>query len=84
MNPLLNPFTSMGIVESLHATEAHEDWSRVRSPARARRRLKRGFRQNIVHMRRPAAFRINGVIYAHPEIVRQLRAVPEREGGADG
>jgi hypothetical protein len=73
MSAILNPFSSMGIVESLHATEAYEDWSRVRSPARARRRLKRGFRQNIVHMRKPAAFRINGVIYAHPEIIRALR-----------
>lgn len=75
----LNPFGGISIVETLTATEPFEDWSRVRSPSRAVRRLKRGFRQNIVHRRKPAAFQINGVVYAHPEIVRQLRqATQER------
>lgn len=67
-------FNATQIVESRHMTEAFEDWSRVRSPARAARRLKRGYRQNIVYSRRPCAKQINGVIYAHPEIVQQLSA----------
>lgn len=86
--PYASPaFGAMQIVESLHITTPFEDWSRVRSPARAARRLKRGFRQNIVYGRRPHAVQINGVIHAHPEIVRQLRdaalrqANPQQERG---
>lgn len=67
-------FASTMIRETMTAVEPYEDWSRVRSPSRAARRLKRGHRQNIVTRYKPAAFQINGVIYAHPEIVRQLRA----------
>lgn len=70
----MTPFSGIEIRETMTATEPYEDWSRVRSPARARRRLKQGHRQNIVHRRKPAAYQINGVIFAHPEIVRQLRA----------
>jgi hypothetical protein len=40
--------TSARIVENASLVDYVEDWSRVRSPSRARRRLKRGFRQNIV------------------------------------
>ena len=76
----MGAFGAVQIVESAHMTEPFEDWSRVRSPARAARRLKRGFRQNISYGRKPCAKQINGVIYAHPEIVRQLRASISSEG----
>ena len=65
------------IVESIHATEPAEDWSRVRSPSRARRRRHK-HRQNIRPWRKPAAFMINGVLHVHPEILRQLRALGGR------
>lgn len=71
---LLGDFASTQIRKTATAVETVEDWSRVRSPSRAARRLKQGHRQNIVTRYKPAAFQINGVIYAHPEIVRQLRA----------
>ena len=71
---LHSDFASVMIRETMTAVEPFEDWSRVRSPSRAARRLKQGHRQNIVHRYKPAAFQINGVIYAHPEIVRELRA----------
>lgn len=67
-----NSFAGTKIVESPHATERYEDWSRVRSPARAARRRQRGFRQNIVERIRPAAFEINGVLYAHPDLVTSI------------
>lgn len=60
------------IVESVQAVERYEDWSRVRSPARAERRRKRGFRQNVEMRERPSAFEISGVIYIHPDLVRQV------------
>lgn len=69
-------FTAPRFVESILATEPAEDWSRVRSPSRAKRRLKRGFRQNIRHYRKPACFFIKAenVYYIHPELMRALRA----------
>ncbi len=74
MGSPFSPFGGVPIRETTTAVTEFEDWSRVRSPSRAARRLKQGHRQNIVHRYKPAAFQINGVIYAHPEIVRELRA----------
>lgn len=74
MRALFGDFASTQIRETASAVEKIEDWSRVRSPSRAARRLKQGHRQNIAIRYKPAAFQIDGVIYAHPEIVRQLRA----------
>ena len=62
------------IVETVHATEPAEDWSRVRSPARAKRRMNRGFPQNVVYYRKPAGFMSGHTLYAHPEFVRELKA----------
>ena len=61
------------IVETLAAVERSEDWSRVRSPSRAARRLKRGFRQNIVRTVKPSCMKVGGVLYAHPDFVKELR-----------
>lgn len=61
------------IIESLHATKTVEDWSRVRSPSRAARRLKRGFRQNIVRREEPAAFQIGDQMIVHPAILAELK-----------
>ncbi len=62
------------LVESLHAVERAEDWSRVRSPGRARRRRHK-HRQNIRGYYKPAAIRIGNKIYVHPEIMKQVRAL---------
>lgn len=68
-------FGNPRVIESLHATEPAEDWSKVRSPARARRRLKRGFPQNIRHYRKPACFFIKAenAYCIHPELMKALR-----------
>lgn len=63
----------MNFVETESATEAAEDWSRVRSPSRARRRMKRGFPQNVRHYRKPAAYQMDGVTYIHPRLMKALR-----------
>lgn len=65
-------FGGIPIVSSPLAVKAEEDWSKVRSPARARRRRRRGFRQNIVVVDRPAMFEIGGVLHVHPSIYRAL------------
>lgn len=64
---------AMQFVETENATEAAEDWSRVRSPSRARRRMKRGFPQNVRHYRKPAAYQMDGVTYIHPRLMKVLR-----------
>lgn len=71
---MIAPFIGARVQESIHATEPAEDWSRVRSPSRAIRRMKQGHRQNVRYYRKPSAYQIGGVIYAHPEIIRTLRA----------
>jgi hypothetical protein len=67
----------MRIVESWLMVERIEDWSGVRSPSRARRRLKRGFPQRIVIREVPKkeAISIDGgrTYYMHPITARALR-----------
>ena len=54
-----------------------EDWSKVRSPGRARRRRKRGYRQNISFYMLPDPNLIqsaNGDLFGHPATVAKLIA----------
>lgn len=57
--------------------ESYEDWSEVRSPSRARRRLKRGFKQRIKIRWRPRkdAITIDGgkTYFMHPTVYVALR-----------
>lgn len=55
------------------ATKRVEDWSGVRSPGRARRRRKRGFRQNIVVTELPAAYQVAGKLIVHPDFWRSMK-----------
>jgi len=73
----------MRIIESLHMVKTVEDWSRVRSPSRARRRMKQGHRQNVVtrHVPRTDAITMdNGATYLmHPETAKEFaRMVAEQ------
>ena len=52
------PAFGLRIVESMALGDPYEDWSQVRSPGRARRRLRQGHRQNIV-----IRFRANGQVF---------------------
>ncbi len=64
------------IVEDATLVDTVEDWSRVRSPARARRRRKRGFRQNITFRSVPKTdcYLIDGgrTLVIHPETAREI------------
>jgi hypothetical protein len=63
----------MRIVESPNCYKLVEDWSRVRSPGRARRRMAQGHRQNIGCRQQPEAVTIGGVVFCHPAIYAELR-----------
>jgi hypothetical protein len=72
-------FGGVRIIETLHMVDMVEDWSRVRSPGRARRRRKYGYPQNI-RMRavpKPDGISTDGgrTVYMHPETARLLRAL---------
>lgn len=73
-------FGSMRIIEDPSLVDAIEDWSRVRSPSRARRRLRYGHRQNIdiVGVPKKDVFQIGDTFVMHPAIARELRATLER------
>lgn len=64
------------IIEDASLVDIIEDWSKVRSPSRARRRRKRGFRQNITLRQVPKkdVFSLDGgrTIVMHPEIAREF------------
>lgn len=53
-----------------------DDWSGVRSPSRARRRMKRGYRQNIraTVLPDPNLYRYGDRICGHPETLEKLTA----------
>jgi hypothetical protein len=79
-----NPFAMrFHIIEDQHMEDRQEDWSGVRSPSRAKRRLKRGFPQRIrvFFTPKPDAYVINGDTYVmHPVTAarfrEQLRSIP--------
>ena len=69
------------IIESRLMVNHVEDWSRVRSPGRARRRRAQGHRQNIVirEVPMPDAITIDGgrTLIMHPSTATLLRqAIP--------
>lgn len=69
------------IITDVNMTVPAQDWSRVRSPSRAVRRLRRGFPQNIRHWRKPSpnAFCIGDKWIMHPSMAEKLAI--EIEGG---
>jgi hypothetical protein len=77
------PSTYMGmkIMTSIYLTKPYEDWSKVRSPARARRRRHK-HRQNIVTIQvpDPTIYKVNGVLHMHPEIYRKLMKEAKEKG----
>lgn len=71
--PSLGSLHGVRVVEAADAYEKVEDWSQVRSPARARRRRAK-YPQRIKLVYRPTMFQVGGTIYAHPEIYARLKA----------
>jgi hypothetical protein len=82
-------FCSFGgarIVEDRNLVDYVEDWSKVRSPSRARRRLKRGFAQNILMREVPRqtvySFNNGRTLVMHPDVARELDRQMTREMNA--
>lgn len=75
------PLGTMHLIEKESLTVPAEDWSRVRSPSRARRRMKRGHQQNIRYYQKPDPNLIvtGDKIIGHPETLRAaMRHIRER------
>lgn len=77
-------FAGLRIIESEHMVDQVEDWSQVRSPARAARRRRRGFPQRIRIVERPKqeVLQMGEKLIMHPEIGRQLRAEIDRQNAS--
>lgn len=67
-------YYGMPIVTNIMLTVPYEDWSKVRSPARARRRRWR-HKQNIRYMQKPDqnVYQVDGKLHMHPEMLMRLR-----------
>ena len=64
------------IVESIYCSDLVEDWSKVRSPSRAKRRRRMGHRQRVTGYRKPwkhATQLPNGDLVMHPVTAQYLR-----------
>lgn len=74
-------YCGMRVIAAPLLVDMVEDWSRVRSPSRARRRLRQGHPQNIVlrAVPRREALNVSGALYMHPDLIAELEAKMERE-----
>jgi hypothetical protein len=72
------------IKNSLLVIGPFEDWSRVRSPGRARRRRRRGHPQRIrIYFKPdPKLYRMGDLLVGHPETVARLTAAIAVRGAA--
>lgn len=71
---------AMPLIETVNAVgEEVADWSRCRSPARAKRREKRGFPQHVHRFRKPACYEANGTLYIHPALAIEMRKKLNRQ-----
>jgi hypothetical protein len=79
---MMDKFRGMPVYMSLLHTVRHEDWSQVKSPSRARRRMKQGHRQRIRYLALPdpKVFVIDGTIHGHPETIRLLFEAAKEHG----
>jgi hypothetical protein len=72
----LGSYAGMRIIEDRTLVDVVEDWSRVRSPSRARRRRKLGHPQRIYSREVPRedVYVVEGhTMIMHPEAARKLR-----------
>lgn len=74
----LNSFNGMKIqVNDIVMSKTIEDWTKVRSPSRAARRRKRGFKQNIIYKIVPKEEGIflkeQNTLIVHSEIYKKLK-----------
>ena len=70
------PVLGVRVLESEHMTEVIEDWTNVRSPGRARRRMRQGHKQRVEHHTVPRrdVVSIDGgrTLICHPALMREI------------
>lgn len=71
---IIGTLMDIQIIEDIYMTVPWEDWSKVRSPGRARRRLKRGFKQNIKIIQIPSEkiIMMGRKAIMHPEKAKEI------------
>ena len=81
---MINPsaalrFAGVRVVAVPDMVDIVEDWSRVRSPARARRRRWLGHPQRVVARKAPmrCVLQIGGVLHMHPAMLDKLMLAAE-------
>lgn len=74
----VSSYCGIRLIADPHMVDVVEDWSEVRSPSRAARRLRQGHRQRIRHREVPKPDIIHltaeGVMVAHPATIDKLYA----------
>jgi len=68
------------IIDDVTMAKMEEDWSGVRSPSRAIRRRRRGFRQNVKMVKRaiPDAYRMGDTLVMHSATWAKLQHLTTR------
>jgi hypothetical protein len=62
------------IIESAHYVERHEDWSKVRSPSRTKRRMRHNAARIYTYTPKKGAMQLpDGSLVMHPVTARDLR-----------
>jgi len=72
------------VVSSPYASALQFDWTGCRSPSRARRRYKQGHPQRVKITREPVVMMLGGQMFAHPDVIAELRRQTERLSNAGG
>lgn len=72
-----NPYTYLGLkiyVDNNAMSISQEDWSKSRSPSRAKRRLKRGFKQHVIYRKvpDPRIIRFEDKLFMHSDIYKEF------------
>lgn len=73
---MITSFLGTRIIESEYCSDVVLDFSRCRSPSRARRRLLRGIQGNVQRTRKPWTYAHqlpDGSLVMHPSVAAQLR-----------
>jgi hypothetical protein len=74
---MLNMFNGLRVISDAKMVEdsGERSWARVRSHGRAKRRLKRGYRQNIdiIWVPKKEFLRFGDAIVGHPAMIQKLK-----------
>ena len=70
------PTNGLRVIEDSSMVDTVEDWSGVRSPSRAARRLRKGLRKKPVPVKavpKTTVYQIAGALVMHPAVASALR-----------